>query len=603
MATEHTLVCGGVPRRSVPRAWRESEALGLRLGRGRRDVRLHLAHLQQGLCATLPAVAADLVELAAYVYAADQAVTRGGRQEFEYGEKFRRHFRYVLPVRCVDLWQRPDVAAALTGVLGFLTDDDYTFAFVPHPNPVPLGNYLYHSDLAMGPAGTVEEVMLFSGGLDSLAGAVQEVIQSQRTVALVSHRSNNKTYARQSDLAAAVARQLIDPRKRPLHVAVEVSKGKRLGKCFLQRARSFLFAAVAAVVGRAFGLARVRFYENGVTSLNLPLSAQTLGGRASRTTHPQTLAGFRRLFSLLFEQDFAVENPFQWKTKAEVLDRLKAAGQAALAAASSSCVQTWHRTLQHPHCGRCSQCVDRRISALAAGYTDQEDPPDGYTSDVLTGPRDGPDLTLVERYHGVAQATVRVPDAGKYLETYPELAAALPYLELPAEQAMAALYSLGHRHAQRVLDALAAAVSRQASPLVRGDHDHNCLLRLALGCRDLPRAAGTGNGSTSPSAPRPKAINSVTLHRKTFALNGPGGQICALGNTLEFSLVERLWKQPGHYVNVDDLRTDVWDDPRVQKNTIQRVVSNLRRQLREAGLHHLLTISSQKDHYCLQPAA
>src|SRR5207302_64111 len=133
-----------------------------------------------------------------------------------------------------------------------------------------------------------------------------------------------------------------------------------------------------------------------------PLSPQVLGGRATRSTHPQTLVGFEKLFSHLFECDFAVENPFAWKTRTHVLSEIKAAGHGDLCALTSSCTHTIAMTTEHTHCGRCSQCVDRRISSLAAGLDETEDPPIRYRSDVLVDPRDGADLILVERYHGTA---------------------------------------------------------------------------------------------------------------------------------------------------------------------------------------------------------
>ena len=37
------------------------------------------------------------------------------------------------------------------------------------------------------------------------------------------------------------------------------------------------------------GLNRVHFYENGIISLNLPVCAQVVGGRATRTTHPRVM--------------------------------------------------------------------------------------------------------------------------------------------------------------------------------------------------------------------------------------------------------------------------------------------------------------------------
>jgi hypothetical protein len=74
------------------------------------------------------------------------------------------------------------------------------------------------------------------------------------------------------------------------------------------------------------GLSRLRFYENGVVSLNLPPSAQVVGARASRTTHPGVLAGFGALFTALLGKEFVVQNPFLWDTKTDVVKRVAGPG-------------------------------------------------------------------------------------------------------------------------------------------------------------------------------------------------------------------------------------------------------------------------------------
>ena len=121
-----------------------------------------------------------------------------------------------------------------------------------------------------------------------------------------------------------------------------MNKKEHLGREFTQRTRSFLFASFAAVVARLFGLGRVRFYENGIVSCNLPVCAQVVGGRASRTTHPRVLRGYEQLFGLLFDCPFEVQNPFLFKTRADVIGLLRASGHADLIARSVSCARTWH---------------------------------------------------------------------------------------------------------------------------------------------------------------------------------------------------------------------------------------------------------------------
>jgi hypothetical protein len=97
----------------------------------------------------------------------------------------------------------------------------------------------------------VDEVVLFSGGLDSLAGAVVESIRDKRRVALVSHRANPKINSKQKLLVNGLAKRC---QETLFHVPVWIQKGETLDREYTQRTRSFLYAALAAIVARAFGL-------------------------------------------------------------------------------------------------------------------------------------------------------------------------------------------------------------------------------------------------------------------------------------------------------------------------------------------------------------
>jgi 7-cyano-7-deazaguanine synthase in queuosine biosynthesis len=593
MARDFLVLCGGVGLPARGRRWREASRVQLRLGRGTRDVHLRLEHLSQQLCANLPEVATDLLEIAAYVYAADQAASRSGLKEFEYGDRWRRHFRFDIPVRRLDVWRRPEVAGTLADALSFLTDDDYEFRFTQVRQPTVLEHYLFAA-AAPEEAEDIQEVMLFSGGLDSLGGAVQEILQGQRRVALVSHRPVSKVYARQRDLAKALAERVAKTRLKPLHVAVEVNKGKSLTRDFTQRSRSFLFAAVAAVVARALGLHRVRFYENGVISLNLPISLQVLGGRASRTTHPQTLAGFERLLSLVFACHFTVENPFLWKTKADVLREIKAAGQGELCAMTSSCTHTIEATLQHTHCGRCSQCVDRRLNALAANLDATEDPPLHYASDVLTGARDGAELTLIERYYATALKVERMQSVADFVAEFAETSRVLRFLGVPPVQAAERVFNLHKRGATQVIRAVVAAVDEESKETGHRNLPHRCLLRLACGSSVRPTTTAEPNGRVAP----PAAATRFQLNAETFEACFRGNA-CFLGNTMEYRLLERLSRSLGIFVTYADLREEVWDNDHTEDNTIQRTVSNLRRKLRESGMGEISIDGRQQGHYRL----
>ena len=590
MAEQRLILCGpGVPA-APGRAWAGVPALSLELGKRRGDVHLDISRITRRMGENLPPEVTDLLEIAAYVYVADQAVRRGGSKEFEYGQRWRRHFRFEVPVRQPRVWCNRRVTGALQETLSFLSGDDYEFRFRQHENPPRLESYLF--DGVGNDSGTdFEEVLLFSGGLDSLGGAVEEVLVGKRRVVLVSHRPVNHVYRRQCDLVQGLRDVLVGGRPSPLHVAVEVNKGRPYDRDVAQRARSFLFAAVAAMVARLCGLRRIRFYENGVTSLNLPPTPAVVGSRASRTTHPRVLTGFRHLFSALFQTDFAVENLAQWQTKAEILSRIKAARAGHLCATARSCAHTREGTVSQPHCGRCSQCVERRVTALAAGLDEREDPPGGYVSEVFMGERTGPELTFIERYVATLRRVGRLPDTMTLLERFPEAVFALGYLDMPRADAAAAIRGLYQRHAQQFTDAVRTATERASTALASRAVPPHSLLGVSLGLSDSPlRAAGEVRPPAGPSV--------LVVDAETFTARW-GNDVCPLGNTKEFALLAYLHERHGRFVSYERLCDGVWNDPHTAKNTIQRTVSNLRRRLRQCSFAGVCVDGNEKGHYRL----
>lgn len=362
MSKTRTVLCGGA---RPPGEAGDKGVITLDVAGQNPNVHLKIGDLSDAMVRNIPDVLMDLLEVAAYVFAADQAVGRGGARDA--GKHWRRRFRFSVPVRSPDLWSRSEVTEALVDALSFLSDDDYEFTFSRLERSQPVQLYLD----GLAPTVEAEEVALFSGGLDSLAGAVHAAIAEQRRVALVSHSSASKRVPTVADLAGEVAKRAPNAVR---HIPVWATKAENVGREFTQRTRSFLYASLATAVARMLGLDGIVFYENGVTSLNLPLAEQVVGARATRTTHPQSLKGFARLFSTLLDRPFSVESPFMWRTKGEVIEVLKENGCSDLVQYSVSCSRTVEATTLHTHCGRCSQCIDRRFATLATGLSDEEDP-------------------------------------------------------------------------------------------------------------------------------------------------------------------------------------------------------------------------------------
>jgi hypothetical protein len=175
------------------------------------------------------------------------------------------------------------VAESLANALGFLSDDFYSFEFVERSQPPAFQSYLSLESNTPTKL-EAEEVILFSGGMDSLGGAVSRLEQG-KGVLLVSHRAASKIAQHQRHLARQLNARY---ENKVFHVPVEVTRrdGRRPAE-YTQRSRSFLFASVAAAVAHLAGCNRILFCENGIVSVNLPLTQQVVGSRATRTTHPR----------------------------------------------------------------------------------------------------------------------------------------------------------------------------------------------------------------------------------------------------------------------------------------------------------------------------
>jgi hypothetical protein len=477
---ERLVLCGGS---KAPGSQAEN-VLHLDLTGPSRNIELRLHDISKRMLTNLPGLVIDLLELAAYVYSADWATTRGGEASRGMGAEWRRRFRFVIPVRRPELWSSTPVLEALSETLGFLTDDEYQFEFEEHRGSPPgVQEYLELGDGALARFDP-DEVILFSGGLDSLAGVVDVVLGHGKKAALVSHHSSTKVVSRQKQL---VERLRTHASGRLLHIPVLLRKRESLTKEYTLRSRSFVFASLATAVGRMLGKRRVLMCENGIVSLNLPIARQLIGARASRTTHPKALACFGLLFEMLFGEPICVDNPFFWKTKAEVVKGVGDQGCSHLLASTISCSRVYQMSKEQPHCGECSQCIDRRFGVLGAGL-EMEDPEGQYRLKLLVdewkagGPR-----TLAESYIRFAVDARNSSDEAFYARFAGEISRAVQSLPGDRDRNARRLVDTQKRHAESVFSILEKEVARCARGLLDGSLPPFCLLRIAVTTHDQLR--------------------------------------------------------------------------------------------------------------------
>ena len=429
------------------------------------NVQLSAGDLANQLGSPLSDRSQDLLEIAAYISAADQATSRGSSDDCNLETSWRRDLALRIAVRDRPFWTRKDVVATLTSAVSWATDDDYAFKFVAAPARslalVPL-KVATPAELFRA-----ERVVAFSGGLDSLAGAAATILDECKSTALVSMRTATKLDPMQDSLAArlAGAAGLLPHPPSVRHIGLRLRHTDAIDAERTHRSRSFVVVAICSVVARALGLDTVHLFENGVVSVNLPISAQLVGSRATRTTHPLTLARFNKLLSLVFERAFSITNPYLTKTKVDVLRVLSDLKLASLIPATVSCGATTKMTSAGTHCGTCTQCIDRKLAILAAGLEDVE--PNGlYRKSAIDGALDGIAATAIEGYFQRARIIDAMTEE-QFLLGYPELSRVFSS-DLAAVVTPRQLYELHRRHASEVLTGTRRAMDSHTGRIGKG---------------------------------------------------------------------------------------------------------------------------------------
>jgi 7-cyano-7-deazaguanine synthase in queuosine biosynthesis len=353
---------------------------------------------------------------------------------------------------------------------------------------------------------------------------------------LVSHTTDYAKSARQVGLVRELRRRV--PEWEFPHIVVWVHRKGSEPRDTTQRARAFLFAAIGTAIAAELHIGTVLLADNGVVSLNLPVNDQALGTRATRSTHPKFISLFNTLAGHAFTQAPRVLNPLWSRTRGEVLRLLKDHGLTSLLRLTNSCAHPTRRPREQPHCGVCSQCVDRRFATVGEGL-ESDDPATGYGTDIFRDPLDaGPARLYALSYYTWALRVTRTPDDAMFIE-FPQLADAILSDDPTPTDTYIQLTGMLRRQAENSLRVLKEQVVSAGEELVSHDLPDTCLLRLAVGPdpsgwyvdrHGVPIGAGAEPGA---AAPQPMAseqageafkhsedYRSVTLRGRTYSLNG-----------------------------------------------------------------------------------
>lgn len=298
----------------------------------------------------------DLLVTAAHIHAADTRISRATESD----DAWTREIRLVVPVSDVPRWN--GCTRILERMLNFLTGDRWTIQF--RSRPAKFLELVPRPDLIMPP---FTAISLFSGGLDSLIGAI-DTLEAGALPLLVSHAGEPAVSKSQDDCFELLTKHYVNIRLERLRSWMAFPKNfvQNVATEDTTRGRSFLFFALGVFAGSGFRREFVLYPpENGLIALNVPLDTLRLGALSTRTTHPFYIARWNELISFLGIRG-RVENPYWNKTKGEMVIACKNRMLlTAILPKSLSCASpTKGRWQGHgtQHCGYCLPCLIRRAS-------------------------------------------------------------------------------------------------------------------------------------------------------------------------------------------------------------------------------------------------
>lgn len=312
-------------------------------------------------------VGIDLLTLAIHVQAADTRLKRSACAE----DSWTREIMLSVPVSDPTLWQ--DAIPTLQTMLKFLTGDLWEIRFRARPQPF---RNLTPAEIPGLDSPRFDGVSLYSGGLDSLIGAIDEVLE-KRWPLFVSHAGEGAVSRPQTGLFEGLRTALMRgagvnrPIERLRYAArFPTNLFQGVGPESSTRGRSFLFLAIGAAAGT--GLDEpfdLRIPENGFIALNVPLDPTRLGSATTRTTHPFYIRRWNDLLNLVGIPGVVI-NPYWDKTKGEMITNCKAPDVLQqFIAQSVSCAHPSTGRFskdRKAHCGTCVPCLIRRAAILAA---------------------------------------------------------------------------------------------------------------------------------------------------------------------------------------------------------------------------------------------
>ncbi len=317
----------------------------------------------------------DFFLVSAIVYGVDNLLSRA----IYSNDGWARDIEVEFPVNNLAVWSGKE--EKLKQVLDFLTGDNWQIyfreieevnLFQPRTNRRKIPTYDRDS---------IKSVSLFSGGLDSLIGVIDELekLGNNERILLVSH-FDSKSPGPNGDQRKLLRHLMAQYQDKIYWVQSKLallrkdSDGNKINVENNYRSRSFFFIGLGCYLSPTDDLI---IPENGTISINYPLTPSRVSSLSTRTTHPYVLKNTQELLADLGVST-RIHNPYTFKTKGEMFVEctnqtfIQSIFQDSVSCGKRGRKQNWEVRTGVQECGICMPCIYRR-AALNKATLDNED--------------------------------------------------------------------------------------------------------------------------------------------------------------------------------------------------------------------------------------
>ncbi|MCE7053890.1 hypothetical protein LZF95_04305 [Algoriphagus sp. AGSA1] len=303
----------------------------------------------------------DVLNFALGLYTIDQVVSRS----MNGFQGWSRHMVVYLVVHDIDAWN--SVKEPLENYIGFLSGDKWVFNFRKHADDREVEISEQRN------AGGFTKVSLLSGGLDSFIGAIDLLSSGNEKPYFVSHyKTGTESSTQEKILQGLITKFGADKFSSSRFYVQPNQKNSDAQKENSSRARSLLFICLGLAMANSLGNdIPLILPENGLISLNIPLTKTRLSSHSTRTTHPYFVDGLNHIFPALGIFNIII-NPYRFKTKGQMMVECRDGEFLALHSKetiSCSHPENSRYTGKAPglNCGYCVPCIIRQSAEKKFG--------------------------------------------------------------------------------------------------------------------------------------------------------------------------------------------------------------------------------------------